>query len=71
MPGPTDGCGPRDAALKGLSPPAVSGDSQRWKFHVMARPSKYPEELRERAVRVVGEVRVDYSVVGQGQAHHA
>ena len=26
----------------------------------MARPSKYPEELRERAVRMVGEVRPDY-----------
>lgn len=26
----------------------------------MARPSKYPEELRERAVRMVAEVRPDY-----------
>jgi transposase len=27
----------------------------------MARPSKYPRELRERAVRMVGECRPDYS----------
>jgi len=26
----------------------------------MGRPSKYPEELRERAVRMVAEVRPDY-----------
>ncbi len=27
----------------------------------MSRPSKYPRELRERAVRMVAEVRPDYS----------
>lgn len=27
----------------------------------MGRPSKYPEELRERAVRMVAEIRPDYS----------
>ncbi len=27
----------------------------------MGRPSKYPRELRERAVRMVAEVRPDYS----------
>jgi transposase len=26
----------------------------------MGRPSKYPQELRERAVRMVAEVRPDY-----------
>ena len=26
----------------------------------MGRPSKYPRELRERAVRMVAEVRADY-----------
>jgi len=26
----------------------------------MARPSKYPDELRERAVRMVAEVRPQY-----------
>src|SRR5680860_171425 len=30
------------------------------RIHVMARPSKYSEELRERAVRMVAEVRPDY-----------
>jgi transposase len=27
----------------------------------MARPSKYPEELRERAVRMVAEIQPQYS----------
>jgi transposase len=40
--------------------PGVSGESFRWKDLVMGRPSKYPTELRERAVRMVLESRADY-----------
>ena len=39
-----------------------SGDFIRWKDEVMARPSKYPHELRERAVRLVFESKGEYPV---------
>ena len=39
----------------------MSGDSIRWEgWGVMARPSKYPRELRERSVRMVMESKADY-----------
>lgn len=44
-----------------MSRPGVSGDSQFWEDLVMGRPSKYPDELRERAVRMVAEVRPEYA----------
>lgn len=43
-----------------MRPAGVSGDSFRWEIWIMGRPSRYPLELRERAVRMVGEVRPDY-----------
>jgi transposase len=38
----------------------MSGESCRWKDLFMGRRSKYPTELRERAVRMVLESRADY-----------
>lgn len=39
----------------------MSGGLIRWKaMKFMTRPSKYPRELRERAVRMVLETRDDY-----------
>ena len=38
----------------------MSGDSDLGRIRVIGRPSKYPDELRERAVRMVAEVRPQY-----------
>jgi hypothetical protein len=43
-----------------VSRPGKSGDSQNWRLIVMGRPSKYNEVLRERAARMVAEIRPDY-----------
>lgn len=44
-----------------LTPPGVSGGSRSWEDPVMGRHVKpYPPELRERAVRMVAEVRPSY-----------
>jgi transposase len=43
-----------------MNRPGKSGESFRWKDLFMARPSKYPRELQERAVRMVMESMADY-----------
>lgn len=43
-----------------MNRPGMSGDFIRWKDGVMSRPSSYPPEVRERAVRMVAETKGDY-----------
>jgi transposase len=39
----------------------MSGDFICWKDEVMSRPSSYPRELRESAIRMVAESKADYA----------
>lgn len=45
-----------------LNRPGESGDSVSWKVGVMSgsKSTRYPAELRERAVRMVAEIRADH-----------
>lgn len=58
-----------EQGLDVLTPPGVSGGSQRWENpRHGTRPSKYSEELRERAVRMVAEVSLTIRRSGQRSA---